>query len=99
MGRALFLKHSWLRRGAHQQQQRQQRQPRRFEVRMVPMPAGPEVVAEEFALFRKYQILNHGDAPDDVRNSHPSPHMYSHPAWGTLDVQDMCVEERINMHS
>ena len=43
---------------------------------MVPMPAGPEVVAEEFALFRKYQVLNHGDAPDDVRA--PTPFLSAH---------------------
>ena len=66
--------HSWLHR---EPQQHQQRQARRLEVRMVPMPAGPEVVAEEFALFRKYQILNHGDAPEDVRTSHPSTHMFT----------------------
>jgi hypothetical protein len=40
--------------------------PRRLDIRWVPMPAGPETVAEEFPLYRAYQSAVHGEAADEV---------------------------------
>ena len=44
---------------------------RRLEVRWVAMPAGEEVVAQEFPLFRAYQSAVHGEDADEV-GSHTS---------------------------
>lgn len=58
---------------------------RRFEVQLVAMPAGPDVVALEYPLYRRYQTMHHGDAPHEV--------------WGSMLVPSFSRQEPVDLHA
>ncbi|EIE22789.1 hypothetical protein COCSUDRAFT_47695 [Coccomyxa subellipsoidea C-169] len=42
---------------------------RRFEVRLVPMPASRAEIAAEYPLYRRYQTIHHHESPQEVKES------------------------------